>query len=77
LGRIIDWLFISRRPKNFTRGEGKYEGKVHPRTGHEGPDSEYKYSVTLSLTSALDEDGWSMLRPVSIYPPGRETVPIV
>jgi hypothetical protein len=32
----------------------KCEGEVHSRTGHEGPEGEYKYSSTLSLTSALD-----------------------
>jgi len=29
------------------------KGKVHPRTGNEGPGGE-QYSCTLSLTSALD-----------------------
>ena len=33
------------------------KGKDHPRTGHEGPEGEYKYSSTLSLTSALDGGG--------------------
>jgi hypothetical protein len=33
------------------------KGKVHPRTGHEGPKGEWMYSYTLSLTSALD-GGW-------------------
>ena len=32
-------------------------GKVHPRTSHEGPEGEYRYSSTLSLTSALDGVG--------------------
>jgi len=40
---------------NNTDGKGK--GKVHPRTGHEGPEGEQRYSSTLSLTSALDR-GW-------------------
>ena len=31
---------------------GKDEGEVHPRTGHEGPKEEYRYSLTLSLTPA-------------------------
>jgi hypothetical protein len=31
--------------------------QVHPRTGHEGQEREYRY--TLSLTSALDGGGWS------------------
>jgi len=38
---------------------GKGEGKVHPRTGHKGPEKEYMYSFTLSLTSALDVGRWS------------------
>ena len=32
----------------------KGKNKVHPRTGHEGPEGEYRYSSTLSSTSALD-----------------------
>jgi hypothetical protein len=32
-------------------------GKVHPTTGHEGPIGEYRYSSTLSLTSAVDGGG--------------------
>ena len=31
----------------------KVKDKVHPRTGHEEPDGECRYSSTLSLTSAL------------------------
>jgi len=39
---------------------GQYKvskGKVHPRTDHEGPEWEYRYSYTLSLTSTLDGVG--------------------
>jgi hypothetical protein len=36
----------------------KVKGKVHPKTGHEGPEKEKKYSPTLSLISVLDGDGW-------------------
>jgi hypothetical protein len=36
---------------------GKPKGKIRPRTGHEGPVREYRYSYTLSLTSALDGVG--------------------
>jgi hypothetical protein len=36
---------------------------VHPRTGHKGPEGEYRYTSTLSLTSALDGGGWSMPHP--------------
>jgi len=32
--------------------------------GHEGPKGEYRYSITLSLTSALDSNGWSKPRTV-------------
>ena len=37
-------------------GNGK--GKVHPRTGHEKPEVESKFSSTLSLTSAVDVGWW-------------------
>jgi hypothetical protein len=39
----------------YSKGTGK--GKVRPRTGHEDPEGELRYSYTLSLTSALDEVG--------------------
>jgi hypothetical protein len=32
----------------------KVKVKGHPRTGHDDPEGEYKYSFTLSLTSVLD-----------------------
>ena len=34
------------------------KGKVHCRTGHEGPEGEQRYSSTLSLISVLDGGGW-------------------
>ena len=34
------------------------KGKGQPRTGHEGPEGENRYSSTLSLTSVLDGGGW-------------------
>jgi hypothetical protein len=47
----------------------KYKvGKALPRTGHEGPEGEYRYSSTLSLTSALDGSGWSTPRPGRFTP---------
>jgi hypothetical protein len=48
------------------------KGKGHPITGHEGPEGEYRYSSTLSLTLALDEGGWSTPRP-GRFTPGKET----
>ena len=32
------------------------KGKVHPRTGHEGPEGEKSYSSALSLTSTTGFD---------------------
>ena len=52
------------------------KGKVHPRTGHEGPEGEYRYSSTLSLTSGLEGGGWSTPRP-GRFTPGNDAVPIV
>jgi hypothetical protein len=49
--------------------------KGHPRTDHEGPEGEYRYSYTLSLTSALDGGGWSAPRSGS-FTPGNDSVPI-
>jgi hypothetical protein len=51
------------------------EGKVHLRTGHEGPEREYRYSFTLSLTTALDGVGWSTPRPGRFLPPGKTRDP--
>ena len=52
------------------------KGKGHPTTGHECPEVEYRYSSTVSLTSALDGFGWSTPRP-SLLTPGKDPVPIV
>ena len=38
------------RPIHF-----KHKSKVRPKTGHEDPEGEQRYSSTRSLTSALDE----------------------
>ena len=35
----------------------KREVKVGPSRGHEGPEGEYRYSCTLSLTSAIGGAG--------------------
>jgi len=56
--------------------EVKAEG--HPRTGHEVPEGEYRYSSTVSLTSALD-GGWvvnATPRP-GRFTSGNDPVPIV
>jgi hypothetical protein len=55
-------------------GEGK--GKIHPRTGHEGPEGEYTYSSSLSLTSALE--GWVFdATPWLLYQWERDSLLIV
>jgi len=43
----------------------KSKDKIHHRTGHEGPEKEYRYSYTLSLTSALDEVGGQRNAPAA------------
>ena len=46
------------------------KGKVLSRTGREGPEGEWKYSSTLSLTSVLDGGGWLTPR-FSRFSPGN------
>jgi len=53
--------------------EGK--GKVHPRTGHEGPEGEKRYSSTLSLTSALNTVG-GQCHALAALPPGKTRYPL-
>jgi len=47
------------------------EREVHPTTGDEGPEWEYRYSSTLSSTSAPDSGGWTTPRP-SRFSHGKE-----
>ena len=51
------------------------KGKILPRTGHECKDVEYKYSYTLSLTSALDGVGAQHYAPAAL-PPARTGKPL-
>jgi hypothetical protein len=51
------------------------KGKVHARTTHEGPEVEWKYSSTLSLTSALDGVGGQLPAPVA-FSPGKTRYPL-
>jgi len=44
--------------------------KLHPRTGHEGPKGEERYSCTPSLISALDGVGGQGHAPAAL-PPGK------
>ena len=43
-------------------------GKVHPTTGHEGPEEVQNSRSTLSLISALEGGEWSTLRRGARYP---------
>ena len=52
------------------------KSNVQPSTGHEGPEGEYMYNSTLSLTSALDEGGWPTPRP-GRFTPGKDPVAII
>jgi hypothetical protein len=56
--------------------QSKGKGTVHPRTGHEDPKGDYRYSSTLSLTSALDGGWWSKPQP-GRFTPGKDPVPMV
>jgi hypothetical protein len=70
--RMCVLIFSTTFVWNIILIEVKGKGKVHPRTGHEGPEGEKRYSSTLSLTSALNGGGWSMPRP-GRFTPGKET----
>jgi hypothetical protein len=48
----------------------KVKGKGQRTTGHEGPEVEWRYSPTLSLTSALDGVGVQRHAPAAL-PPGK------
>jgi hypothetical protein len=39
-----------QRYQDKTQVKGKGKGKVHPRTSHEAPEGEWRYSYTFSLT---------------------------
>jgi len=42
------------------------KGKGHPRTGHEGPEEDYRYSSTLFLTSELHGVGGQRYDPADL-----------
>jgi hypothetical protein len=50
----------------------KLRRKFHLITGREGAEGPLRYSFTLSLSSALDGDGWSTQR-LCYFTPGKET----
>ena len=62
----------SKKCREYLDWQVKRQGKVRPGTGHERPKGKQRYSSTLSLTSALDGDGWLTPRPSS-FTPEKET----
>ena len=67
----LGWERCRTIPLTAARGP---TGKVHPWTGHEGPEGEQRYSP-LSLTAALDWGRWSTPRP-GRFPPGKTRYPL-
>ena len=61
----------SAKVKNEWSCTTKGKGKVHPRTGHKGPEGEKMYSCTLPSTSALDGGRVVNATPRLLYPRGR------
>jgi hypothetical protein len=60
---------------HLSYGKGKGKSKVHPVTGHEGPEGEQMYSFTLPSTSAPDVVGAQHHAPAAL-PPGKDQIPI-
>ena len=54
----------------------KVKVKFLPITGHEGPEGEYRYNTTPSLTSGIDWGGWST-SPTAALPLRKDAVQIV
>ena len=52
------------------------KGKGQPRTRREGPEGEWRYRSTLSLTSVLVWGGWSTPR-AGRFTPRKDSVPIL
>jgi hypothetical protein len=52
------------------RGTEYRQVKVHPRTGHQGPEEKLRYSSTLSLTTALNGVGGQRHASAAL-PPGK------
>ena len=64
------WLFTNQHGITFQN-----LSKVHPRTGHEGPEEEQRYSSTLPSTSVLYGGGWSVARLSRALPPEETWYP--
>ena len=54
VGQHAHFLVLNRAERVLNTWLSKGEGKIQPRTGHEGPAGEQKHNSNLSLTSASD-----------------------
>jgi hypothetical protein len=70
---FMEWINHGEFRFLFSKGKGK--DKVHPITGHEGPEGEKRYSSTLSLTTALDGVGGQRHAP-TVLSPGKIRYPL-
>jgi hypothetical protein len=64
------------RGHRYLLGKSSSKSKICPATDHDGPEEEYRYTSTLSLTLALHGGGWSRPRP-GRFTPEKGSVPIV
>jgi hypothetical protein len=71
LARLLRLVLFRHRVSICLLSKGKGKGKVHPRTGHEGPEGEWSYSSTLSVTPALDGVDGQRYTPAALYPRER------
>ena len=76
--RVLPTQFTnsSPTPYDLTKFQGRTESEVHPGKAHEGPEREYRYWSTLSLTSALDVGGWLTPRPGRFTPMEETQCPL-
>ena len=78
LGRNCFWPILRpciRTLPGTPSNNGKFKGKIHSITGHEGPKLESMYSFTLSFTLALDGVGGQRHAPAAL-PPGEIRYPL-
>ena len=61
---------LQSTPTSADWEKGRKKDKFHPRTGHEGPEGEWTYNSTLSLTLAVDGMGGQSHAPAAL-PPGK------
>jgi hypothetical protein len=72
--RLTIWHnILENKVKGKGTCDGKAKSKVHPGTGHKGPQREQMHSSSSSLTSALDGSGRLTTGP-GRFTPGKETL---